>query len=328
MEQNSRDYRFDLLRVIAALLIVLRHSPIAGSASGIIMTGISYFTEPGVCLFFMISGAFLLNNELTTDVFLKRRFIKVLFPTLFWTIFYLTVNYIQAPQPLTELIKNLLSIPFSVQGHGVLWFMYTLSGLYLLTPILSKWVKSASKMELEFYLLLWVITLFYPYLSRMLMINDSHTGILYYFTGYAGYFLLGYYLKNYYKYRHIDVVIAILIAVIIPAALYSSQIQFDYYVMLDYLTLPVAAMSFCWFVMISSIKNNSNAIISKVARMSFGIYLVHIFILHNIIWEINDLAKLPSLVQILAICVLTFVFSFVVTWLISRLPFSKYIIGV
>lgn len=139
----ERDYSLDVLRVIAISLIVLMHSPIPDSATGFVLSGISYFTAPGIGLFFMISGALLLGNKLSTKVFLKRRFSKVLFPTLFWTVFYMVVAYVKAPIPLDVLVRKVLSIPFSAQGHGVLWFMYTLAGLYLLTPILSHWLESA-----------------------------------------------------------------------------------------------------------------------------------------------------------------------------------------
>lgn len=189
----ERDYSLDVLRVIAISLIVLMHSPIPDSASGFVLSGISYFTAPGIGLFFMISGALLLGNKLSTKDFLKRRFSKVLFPTLFWTVFYMVVAYVKAPIPLDVLVRRVLSIPFSAQGHGVLWFMYTLAGLYMLTPILSRWLVFASKREVEFYLVLWGATLIYPYLKPVLLINEGDTGLLYYFSGYGGYYVLGYY---------------------------------------------------------------------------------------------------------------------------------------
>ena len=140
----------------------------------------------------MISGALLLDNNLQTEVFLKRRFSKIVFPTFFWTLFYLVVKFLKNPVHSEEYITSVLSIPFSAQGHGVLWFMYTLLGLYLLTPILSCWLKSVSKRDVEFYLVLWGVTLIYPYLEPILKINETNTGILYYFAGYVGYYLLGY----------------------------------------------------------------------------------------------------------------------------------------
>ncbi len=276
----------------------------------------------------MISGALLLKNTLSAEDFIKRRFSKVLFPTLFWTLFYLVVKWEETPVTLSESVKTILSIPFSAQGHGILWFMYTLSGLYLLTPILSKWLSTASKREIESYLLLWGITLVYPYLNQILFINETYTGILYSFGGYAGYYLFGYYLRSFYSYRTIHVIIAVLIIILIPTVLYLKVREFDYYIMLDYLTLPVALMTFCWFVLIDKLPNQPNKFISKVAKVSFGIYLVHIFIMRNLLWRLDMIYELPGMIQIPVVAAATFVLSLMVSWLISRLPFSKYIIGV
>ena len=222
----------------------------------------------------------------------------------------------------------MLSIPFSAQGHGVLWFMYTLIGLYLLTPILSKWLKKASKREIEFYLLLWAVTLIYPYLKLVLKINESDTGILYYFAGYAGYYLLGYYLYAYYRYKVWHVIAALAVYVMIPLILYGGAFEFDFYSMLWYLSLPVAAMAFVWFVLINKLPDFQSLSLGQASKLSFGVYFVHIFILREVLWHLDMICDLPGVVQIVVLAMSTLVISYFVSWLISKLPFSKYIIGV
>ena len=291
------------------------------------MSALSYLTAPGLVLFFMISGALLLDSRLSAKDFIKKRFAKVAIPTLFWTLFYLVVKFVNDPPSLSEAMQQVLSIPFSRQGHGILWFMYTLAGLYLLTPILSKWLHSASKREIQFYLMLWAITLIYPYLALWLQIDESSYGILYYFAGYAGYFLLGYYLKHFYQYRGWQVLLALAVAATIPVVLYSSGIEFDFYRMLWYLSLPVALMAFSLFVIVNQLPNKHVAVIERASTLSFGVYFVHIFIMGNIktLFLLNGL---PGLLEIFAIAVITILLSYLVAWLISRLPFSKYLIGV
>ncbi len=328
MNTMVRNHKLDLLRVIALMMIILMHSPMPDCASGFLLSGISYFTSPGIGLFFMISGSLLLGNNLSTKVFLKNRFSKILYPTLFWTVLYLIIKCSNEHMGMNSLLILACSIPFSAQGHGILWFMYTLAGLYLLTPILSKWLNNASKREIEFYLFLWAITLLYPYLSKVLIINDSNTGVLYYFTGYLGYYLFGYYLKNHYRYRKIHVVLAIAVATIVPATLYFSTMDRDFYTMLWYLSLPVVLMAFCWFVLINQCPNKKIAIINEVSKLSFGIYLMHIFIMRNLLWRINVITELPGVIQITVVLILTFLLSFIAVWMLSKLAFSKYIIGV
>lgn len=328
MTAVKRDYRLDLLRVIANLMIVLMHSPLPNSAPGFVLSGISYLTSPGIGLFFMISGALLLGNNLSSKELLKRRFTKILYPTLVWSFFYLVVRTVSNPMPTKEILSTVLSIPFSPQGHGVLWFMYTLAGLYLLTPILSQWLRTASKREVEFYLFLWGITIIYPYLNLFLTVNEDNKGILYYFAGYVGYYILGYYINRYYKFRIFHVCTAIVISVSIPIFLYSSKMEFDFYSMLWYLSLPVALMAFCWYVMVLRMTNKYSLMISEIAKLSFGIYLVHFFIMRSFLWKLGFILALPGLIQIPVIAILTFGLSFFVSWIISKLSFSKYIIGV
>ena len=193
---NERNFNYDILRIFACFLIICMHSPLpSGSASGIFLSSLSYLTAPGLCMFFVLSGALLLPIKQDTFAFLKKRLGKVVMPTLCFTLFYLAIEVADSGN--VDWVRRLVSIPFSNQGHGVLWFMYTLIGLYLLSPMLSRWLEGASKREVEFYLLLWCVTLCYPVVSLFAEVNTSNTGILYYFQGYAGYFLLGYYLKTY-----------------------------------------------------------------------------------------------------------------------------------
>ena len=324
--EKERDYRLDWLRVIAISMIVLMHSPKPDViVNGTILSAISYLTAPGLVLFFMISGSLLLGSTLNTRDFFKRRFSKILWPTLFWTLFYLVTFVFTNSVPIKDVLKPVLSIPFSAQGHGVLWFMYTLAGLYLLVPILSRWLNTSSKREVEFYLFLWGITLLYPYLSIVLDINESNTGILYYFTGHVGYFVLGYYLNQYYRSSKVFHIIAAgLLAIVIPVIIYTSGIECDFYSMLWYLSLPVALMAFGWFVLIKRFPNKASSFIGHASALS----LVHIFIMRRIVWHIGFIGDLPGLIQIPCIMLITLLASYLVVWLISRLPFSKYIIGV
>ena len=328
METSKRDYGLDLMRVIAICMIVFMHSPRPGSAPGYILSALSYVTASGLVLFFMISGALLLGNKLSTRDFLKRRFSKILWPTLFWTFFYLGLKYITASLSWPVLVKSILSIPFSAQGRGALWFMYTLAGLYLLAPILSRWLKHTSKREVEFYLALWGITLLYPYLSRFLIVNETDTGLLYYFAGYVGYFVLGYYLRNYYVFKLWHVIASIGIAVIVPVLLYSSGIEFDFYSMLWYLSFPVASMAFTWYATASQLPNMYVGFIKQCSNLSFGVFFVHIVLLRYIMWHFSLISVLPGMLQVVVIAIITIVISYIISWLISKLSFSKYIIGV
>ena len=330
-----RNPTLDILRLLAITMIVLMHSPLPdGNSPGWLLSGISYLTAPGIGLFFMVSGALLLRNKLSQKEFLKRRFSKILWPTLVWSVFYLALKYWSEPPTAAEATTEVLSIPLTAQGHGVLWFMYTLAGLYLLTPILSQWLQRAGKREVLFYLGLWAVTLTYPYLKFFgLKVNDSDTGILYYFSGYAGYYLLGFWLSEYVRLSRMKwlIVTALSCAAVVsaPAGLLLSGREFDFYQLLWYLSLPVALMALLWWLLLHrfNIKSLPDWV-TRLSQLSFGVYLIHIFVMRWLLWPLPWVQALSGPVEIVVVTIGTMTISWAVVWCVSRLPVSKYIIGV
>lgn len=198
---NKRIVYLDVVRVVACLMVIIQHSPMPGfgDVNSSLYSATYFLSYPCVPLFFMVSGALLLpveNSSSGSLLFIRKKLSKILFPTLFWTFFYFLIRIVK-DQPIEWI--NILSIPFSPQGHGVLWFMYVLAGLYLIAPIISHWLRQSSKKELEFYLVLWFITLSFTHLDSVLQISEGYYNALCYLGGYIGYFVLGYYLHTYKK---------------------------------------------------------------------------------------------------------------------------------
>ena len=325
---KERNYNYDIMRVLACIMIICMHAPMPNlNANGIILSTISYFTAPGLCLFFVISGSLLLPIKTDTTTFLKKRLGKVIMPTLVFTFLYIILNCINGEQQ--NILKTICSIPFSAQGHGVLWFMYTLIGLYLVAPIISKWLDSASKREVELYLLLWVITLCFPILKLFVGINEGNTGVLYYFSGYIGYFILGYYLKKYPESISLKkLIIPDIIAIIAPIAFKVMHIEIDFYSMFWYLSIFVALLCTTIYVLISKIKIKKGGIVELISNLSFGIYLIHIAVMRFFIWELDFIININNyILQWITVVGLTFIISCSIAYVISLLPFGDYIIG-
>lgn len=149
---RERIVYLDIIRVLACCMVVLMHSPHPDAGiSGLILSPLSFLTAAGIGLFFMVSGSLLLPVKIGTGDFLKKRIGKIIGPLLFWTLFYIVIRLLTGNMQTADLLISLLSIPFSTQGHGVLWFMYILIGLYLLAPILSPFLEKAGERELRFY---------------------------------------------------------------------------------------------------------------------------------------------------------------------------------
>lgn len=337
---KERSYGLDVVRVLACFMVIVMHSPIPDPSqdSSLILACISYFTAPCIGLFFMVSGALLLPTRESTMSFISRRLGKIIYPTLFWTVFYIICNVVTGKLEGGEIIKSLLSIPFAAQGNSVLWFMYTMLGLYLLAPILSAWLDKNDEKTVMLYLGLWCITLFYPFLHLVLHIPSGEENVLFYFSGYAGYFLLGYYLNNYIKRitfsrKYIFLWIVGLGIIFIPPILCKiNHWAVNIYSLFWYLSIGVALMCIGWFLLIHKIslfqnKNRITVIFADISKTSFGIYLIHIFIMRSVLWNLDVIKSLPYTVQIPICAMLTFGLSYLISKCISHFSFSKYIIG-
>ena len=327
----NRNITYDILRVLACAMIVANHSPLPSEhANGALLSALSYLSVPGIGLFFMISGALLLPVNQGTFTFLKRRFTKMLYPTFFWSLFYLCVNeWLRGEE--VSWGRSLLSLPFSTQGNPVLWFMYTLLGLYLLAPILSRWLQTASLRELTFYMGLWAITLCYPLLRYIVDVNISNTGVLYYFTGYVGYFVLGYYLK---RFPHIFpmkwALFAFGVALGVPIICKLQRYQVDFYDLFWFLSIFVVIQCIFWWMIIGRIQGVGRfaSFLTLFSNLSFGIYLVHFFVMRYMLWHWSVILNIGNhALQTLTIASLTFVISALVSYIISFVPGSQYLIG-
>ena len=320
---SRRNLHYDLLRILACTMVIVIHAPMPQEGwYGPLLSGLSYICAPSIGLFIMISGALLLHkssqDNFDTRAFLSKRFDKILWPTIFWY----TLGY----------MLHYCGIPNS--EYGVLWFMFTLAGLYLLTPILSRWLRAASRKEVEFYLILWCVTLCYPFLKLFFKMNEGTSSWIYYFNGFVGYFVLGYYLTVYPVKRSFKIGLCTLFALLsiaFPAVSLMLHFKLKFYSFFWYLSLPVVLQCIVWWFFakrVSHLFEPARSVVEFLSRYSFGIYLVHVLILRNILWQVRWIQSLPGIFQIIVCVVLTYIISLFVCWGISKLRVSKYIIGV
>lgn len=318
-----RSLHLDLVRILACMMIVLMHSPMPNAGCpGFLLVGISYLTAPSIGLFFMVSGALLLKpcdvSQFEVGEFLKRRLSKVLWPTLFWFCVGNAMGWM-------GLTKDEL---------GILWFMYSLIGLYLLAPILVRWISVASQKEIAFYLLLWGISLCYPLLNTYFDFRENVASWVYYFHGYVGYFVLGAYLNLYglsKRYRVIGCIVLVLLSVLLPAFNYFFQWGLPMIPTFWFRSISVALMCVGWWELIRVLAprfEQMRNIVCHLSMLTFGIYLVHILIMRCFLWEMGWMSSLSGWAQSFVCATLTFGIAACVCWAFPKWRYSKYIIGV
>ncbi|HEY9551868.1 MAG TPA: acyltransferase, partial [Prevotella sp.] len=270
-----------------------------------------------------------------------KRFTRILYPFIAWCIAYAVYYVFYRGDSWSTCLLNIIHIPvnFGVEvGH--LWYIYMLIGMYLLVPIVSPWLEKCSKKELQLYLLLWGITTFLPYIHLVYPqvwgeASWNMSPALYYFTGFWGYLLLGFYAKKYGPASTLSSILMILVGYAVTVFAFNSRIAIvtsavDVEVGWDFCSINVALMTWGFFSLISKIKAPKNrkavAIITDISACSYGMYLAHIIVLNA--WHDLLGAHFTSvLVAVPVMAVLTFVAIYAIVKALSFLPKAKYWLG-
>lgn len=346
-----RNFRLDLLRVLACYLVIQQHAseffyigPESTVISGTdtfwigIITSIARISVP---LFVMISGFLLLPMKGTSHDFFQKRFTRILYPFLVWCILYTLYYMVSRGDSWSEALTNILHIPvnFGVEiGH--LWYIYMLIGLYLIIPVISPWLAGCSKRELQGYLILWSLTTLLPYIHTLYpqIWGECYwnpTPAFYYFSGFVGYLLLGFYIK---KYGALPVFPALLLTAIgyaITTTTFSLRIDAvptvpELELSWGFCTINVAMMSYGIFSIIMHIPAKGTGkigrLVQDISLQSYGIYLAHIMVL-NVFYNLLQPLFPSALLSVPVIALCTFISVYLLVKLLSFLPKSKYWLG-
>ena len=136
--KNKREYSFDILRVLAMIMVITIHVSnvysrsfgIISNKSFIISLIFNTISRISVPIFLMISGALLLDREFNINKYLKR-LLKFIILIIVWDIIYLIWEYYYLGITYNNLYR-LLFTPY--RAH--LWFLYTILLLYAVQPLL------------------------------------------------------------------------------------------------------------------------------------------------------------------------------------------------
>ena len=297
------------------------------------------FVRFSVPLFLMITGALLLGRQYSYPTFLLRKVIRILIPFAFWTAIYIIYNFIEPPQFNGKLASqsNFAWILQQIQDGSSyhLWYIYMLLGIYITIPLLAKIIARARKLYIELFLVVWVL---------FITLSTSHTSYsnfewnLWYYLGYLGYVVLGYYLSIINtKSRRISALAGVTFFIGLFITVYGTYYYTDmmegkfyknYY---SYLIPNVLLMATSVFVLFKNRNSRLNGIFKRVRNMldkySYGIYLSHILVLNYLIMYGVDWYIIHPLVGIPLATIITLIISVAIVYLISKIPFGKYISG-
>lgn len=329
-EMNEREENYDLLRIACLAGVIALHVgamysgklPEETRYSSKIAADILHFaTRFAVPCFVMLSGAFLLSDDKNMDYvyFYKKSARKLGIPLVIFSCF--AFLYREAGIYMHNGICYEMRIPIVewLQGSPFyhLWYMYMLTGLYLLVPVLIRYIKSISGKSF--------VRIGGGYMAAAMATALTSSGYLNWdirmMACYLGYFLLGKLLYDRFadrKGRRAAIyflcgIVCLALTVCLKEAeaggnCFLPFIKINY--VNDFAPLNVLA-AVCMFCAAANMKVRKSLLIRKISECSYYIYLLHAFIL-DVIEKIAE--KAPQRLESLPLWLL---FEMIAVFLVS-----------
>lgn len=345
----------DYMRVIACFMVIMVHACefffIDGSDIGIRNLSDGFWVSVidsafrcSVPMFVMISAYLLVPVRGSVTAFFRKRFIRVLVPFVIWSLLYPVLPVVWGGMDDADVMASLKRLTYNFNdASGHMWFIYMLIGLYLFMPVISPWLEKAGKRAERMFLLLWFVSSFFPYLRVCVgyVYGECYWNefnILWYFSGFIGYLVLAHYIRHYLAWsRQKQIVVGVVLYIVgylitasvwygrIPVSSTLQELELSW----RFCTPNVIFESLGAFMVIQALFTGigkEKRIISEISGLSYGIYLMHIFVLGAVFSVIVTL-EIATPVTIIVTGTLTFIVCCILAKVMSFIPYSKYIIG-
>ena len=339
---RQRDHVLDIIKAVAIVCVVAVHSaagafsfPI-GSFDWMCGNFWSNFLRCGVPLFLMCSGVVFLNpeRELTLKKLYGKYIPRILVALFFWAFLYKLFGLyasgsLNGPM-IWQAVKELLC--FNHQSH--LYYLHIILLVYVMTPALRVFTRSASRSEQRYVLIVWfILGIVYPMVKTtwpftlltgipsQWMINMAWSAI--------GYFLLGHYLRTWKPVsRGAAVVLFVLGFCVVFFGVWLTSVR-DGSLNLTFaggMSVGIAMKAIGIFSFVDSFKPRDGRAMRAVtwfSKASFCIYLVHIFFHLGFLSVGFDATCMPPLLSIPLMTVANILCCLVVYAVLSHIPVVK-----
>ena len=289
----------------------------------------------GVPNFFMISGALFLNRDISYKKMFNKYIKKLVINLVVWSFFYSVIN-----NNISELrIKKIIINFFFGPRH--LWFLFVIIGLYMIVPFLREISKRDDLLQ-YFLILSFIFTFVIPNINYFIscysiiisqIIESLNKNFnMNFIKGYVFYYMFGYYLNNITNmniYKKIFIYLCGLIGFYFTVIiLYRNSVlnkKKKDIILFRALNLNILAYSTSVFIAAKMYFNSFNSKIryylQKLSKYSFGIYLVHPFIIKNVYKYHYYFTFKNILYRIPFISLLVFILSLILSIIIKSTPF-------
>lgn len=321
MNQGERIIGYDVMRIVAAAMVVCIHSNVYFLANAVhtwhwlvimLMTALCVVSVP---IFFMVSGAgnLVKDHIISTTQLFKVKIPKIFIPFAVWSIIYVVARIaMEKIEADAHAFVSLLWEPAYYQ----FWFMYSLLGMYLLLPVFQYMIMRMDKRLLQYVIVFWIVSsLVLPMLVRYIpgFKLSSHFNLVF-LEGYWGYFFLGGYLRKYPLAHEKRTAIVLLVAgtviTLVSAVLewcFTPAEKYYGYVYCAYLLPGAAMMATGLFLLLQRIRicDKYRRATYYMSGLTMGIFYIHTMLINGYEMIFKDIAPttLNAVVKVIVIII-------------------------
>lgn len=290
-------------------------------------------TRASVPIFFMCSGALLLTpqKELTLRKLFSKNLLRIVCAMFAWALAYKAYNLLAAGTLSFAACYQALKEVLLFQQEFHLYYLHILILVYLCLPITRVFIKNATQKELKYALAVWflfgilypTVKPFWPFrllsgIPAQWALNMTYAAI--------GYGVLGYYFAHYPISRKWNCLLCAVgfFSVFGLTTLMSIKNGSLYQNFLEGMSLGVALLAMGLFGLCynlrASIKGRASAVMTKISKASFCIYLVHVFFLHLFDYFSISINDFPCLISIPVLSCVNLALSYGFYLVLSKIP--------
>jgi len=341
---NKRLQVFDIIRAAAALAVIAIH--ITASYMDLPLAYIwNHAVRFAVPLFVIISGFLLYYSDrnaavLPARVFYKKRLDRILWPYIIWTFAYSLVNayFLRLYNPilfLSTLGKNLLL----GTGYYHLYFLPIILQLYLLYPLLRRWMATDARSLFGACLALTLTaqSLIYMYMLRIISLPAQYSFLyLESFPVWLFYFVFGMYAamrKEAWeeKLSNRAMLSGLIWLSCLGLVLLDSKITAIQGSIVRPSVMLYTISSYLFFYALAmQLRQVSRPWFAWVSGQSFLIYLMHPLVLTILVYGANRFGH-PGIwagnMGLLGLYIITAAVTFFMTYVISHTPLARFLGG-
>lgn len=338
----NRNEALDLLRIVAALAVIIIHvsawyteRPLLITADSIaIASFISALTFSGSRVFLLLSGYFIVgNNRYTNPKQVLKKFLHSLFLAGFWSALFSFVFILEQNGISLHVPSNIWNMVLHNLLHGTpyyhLWYLLLLPALYVLLPLISHIKTSLSSNK--FAVIAWFILILGTTHLIWQMLHGGETWFPLRILDYLGFILVGATFsdempskKPWSQIRNGVTVLALAVSgwLVSILSLSSNPLRI---ILANIVTMlyPIAML-----FLFLGIRIQGSGLVSKIAKLGLGIYILHPLARSFLAWVTPKafFTEIPIVFQLIIAIFCVFVLSALGTLVLRKNKFTRYFV--